>query len=359
MRVFLAVLLFSTLAAAQQAPDVHAPVSSVPVNQMVAPAFTPTVGASPNIDSYTLAAGTHIPVVLKHAISTKSARENDPVYGETSFPVVSNGRIVIPTGTYVQGVIQRSQRPGRVKGRGELVIHFNTMIFSSGYMLLLPGAIDSVPGAETTKMKNGGRKYRKPEHNGQRCRNHRQDRRRRSSFRRGGYWQCERSRNRRFAGRRSRIGLGFSDPRPGRAPRKWYARGYGVGAPHHGATRPRKQELTTAHVRLVLQAAQYYAVNRRTITSIETAHSHEPLSRFLRDRILPLVRRREGRWPLLPFASRDAAAEQTRWRPPRRRSLRPASGLLREPVLRRCYGPCGRRPPPLWLSPLQCLPKCS
>jgi type IV secretion system protein VirB10 len=123
---------------------------------MVAPAFTPTVGASPNTESYTLAAGTHIPVVLKHAISTKSARENDPVYGETSFPVVSNGHIVIPTGTYVQGVIQRSQRPGRVKGRGELVIHFNTMIFSSGYMLLLPGAIDSVPGAETTKMKNGG-----------------------------------------------------------------------------------------------------------------------------------------------------------------------------------------------------------
>ena len=93
-------------------------------------------------------------MVLKHAISTKSARQNDPVYAETSFPVVSNGHIVIPAGTYVQGVIQRSQRPGRVKGRGELVIHFNTLIFPSGYTLMLPGAIDNVPGAEKTDMKD-------------------------------------------------------------------------------------------------------------------------------------------------------------------------------------------------------------
>jgi type IV secretion system protein VirB10 len=163
MRVFLAVLL-STLAAAQQAPlpNVRAPqtVSSAPapVDQRVAPAEAPTVqpigASSPNAEAYTLAAGTRIAVVLKHAISTKSARENDPVYAETSFPVVSNGHIVIPAGTYVQGVIQRSQRPGRVKGRGELVIHFNTMIFSTGYTLLLPGAIDNVPGAEKTEMKD-------------------------------------------------------------------------------------------------------------------------------------------------------------------------------------------------------------
>lgn len=128
------------------------------VNQRVAPITSPTVQpvvtTSPNAESYTLAAGTRIAVVLKHAISTKSARQNDPVYAETSFPVVSNGHVVIPAGTYVQGVIQRSQRPGRVKGRGELVIHFNTLIFPSGYTLMLPGAIDNVPGAEKTDMKD-------------------------------------------------------------------------------------------------------------------------------------------------------------------------------------------------------------
>jgi type IV secretion system protein VirB10 len=164
MRALLAVILLSTLAAAQQAPspDVNAPEterdSPALTDPKAAPVTAPTVhavaGSTPNMEAYTLAAGTRIAVTLKHAISTRNARENDPVYAETSFPVVSDGHVVIPVGTYVQGVIQRSQRPGRIKGRGELVIHFNTLIFPSGYTLLLPGAIDSVPGAEKTDMKD-------------------------------------------------------------------------------------------------------------------------------------------------------------------------------------------------------------
>jgi type IV secretion system protein VirB10 len=164
MRAILAVLILSTMAAAQQAPAPEArepqaiPSHPVLVDPKAAPVTAPTVhqvpASTPGADAYTLAAGTRIAVTLKHAISTKSARENDPVYAETSFPVVSDGRMVIPVGTYVQGVIQRSKRPGRVKGRGELLIHFNTLIFPSGYTLLLPGAIDSVPGAEKTEMKD-------------------------------------------------------------------------------------------------------------------------------------------------------------------------------------------------------------
>ncbi len=147
MRVILAVLL-SSLAAAQQAP-VDSRIAPV-----TAPMVQPLAASSPSGEAYTLSAGTRIAVVLKHAISTKSARENDPVYAETSFPVVMNGHIVIPAGTYVQGVIQRTKRPGRVKGRGELVVHFNTLIFPSGYTLMLPGEIDNVPGAEKTDMKD-------------------------------------------------------------------------------------------------------------------------------------------------------------------------------------------------------------
>ncbi|HWR37032.1 MAG TPA: hypothetical protein VN622_14310 [Clostridia bacterium] len=100
----------------------------------------------------TLPAGTKIPLVLKHAISTKSARENDNVYAETNFPVVLDGKMVVPPGTYVQGVITRIQRPGKVKGRGELLVHFNSMIFPSGYTVLLPGAVDNVPGAEHSQI---------------------------------------------------------------------------------------------------------------------------------------------------------------------------------------------------------------
>jgi type IV secretion system protein VirB10 len=162
MRTFQFLLLLSALAAAQQAPAPGAnspqPASPALTDPKAVPVTSPQVhevpAASPKAEAYTLAAGTRIAVTLKHAITTRSARENDPVYAETSFPVVANGHVVIPVGTYVQGVIQRSVRPGKVKGRGELVIHFNTLIFPSGYTLLLPGSIDNVPGADKTEMKD-------------------------------------------------------------------------------------------------------------------------------------------------------------------------------------------------------------
>ena len=164
MRKILVVLFLSAMAAAQQSPtpEVNAaqpvPAAGSLTTPGAIPVSSPTVHAtspsSPAMDAYTLSAGTRIAVTLKHAITTRSARESDAVYAETAFPVVSNGHVVIPVGTYVQGVIQRSQRPGRVKGRGELVIHFNTLIFPSGYTLLLPGALDNIPSAEKTEMKD-------------------------------------------------------------------------------------------------------------------------------------------------------------------------------------------------------------
>jgi hypothetical protein len=99
-------------------------------------------------------AGTRVPVMLKHAISTKSAKPGDSVYAQTSFPVVVNERVLIPAGTYVQGRISKVERAGRVKGRAEILIHFSTLIYPSGYTVMLPGAIEGVPGAERTSMKD-------------------------------------------------------------------------------------------------------------------------------------------------------------------------------------------------------------
>ena len=101
-----------------------------------------------------LAAGTKLPVVLKQGINTKTARPGDPVYCETNFPVVRNDRILIPAGTYVQGTVTSVKRPGRVKGRAEVLMHFDTLIFPNGYTVALPGAVDNVPGSDTHHMKD-------------------------------------------------------------------------------------------------------------------------------------------------------------------------------------------------------------
>jgi hypothetical protein len=96
----------------------------------------------------TVPAGTRVLLHLKSPINTKNARVGDDVYCETAFPVTQDNLMVIPAYTYVKGRITRVERPGRVKGRAELQVHFTTMIFPDGYTVSLPGSLENTPGAE-------------------------------------------------------------------------------------------------------------------------------------------------------------------------------------------------------------------
>ena len=118
------------------------------------PAPSATPAKAETVKRLVIPAGTKVPVVLQHAISTKHAREGDPIYAHTSFPVVENDRILIPAGTYVQGKIMEVQRAGHIKGRAEMLMHFTTLIFPNGYTVMLGGAIDNVPGSDNTNMKD-------------------------------------------------------------------------------------------------------------------------------------------------------------------------------------------------------------
>ena len=139
MRTITVVFLVCGLAAAQANPGARPD-----------PPAASTIDAS----QLTIPSGTKVPLALKQSISTKNAREGDAVYAVTTFPVVINERIVIPSGTYVQGRISSVKRGGRVKGRAEVLMHFSTLIYPSGYTVVLPGAVENVPGAEKTSMKD-------------------------------------------------------------------------------------------------------------------------------------------------------------------------------------------------------------
>jgi hypothetical protein len=84
--------------------------------------------------------GTHIPLVLHNAISTRSARSGDPVYFETSFPVMIDGKVVIPAGSYVSGEVTESKRAGKIKGRAELGVRLTTIILPNAYQVSLAAA---------------------------------------------------------------------------------------------------------------------------------------------------------------------------------------------------------------------------
>jgi len=114
----------------------------------------PAEPAKTNAHAATIPAGTKIPLLLKQAISTKNAREGDAVYAETAFPFVLDNRVLVPSGTYIQGKISHVERGGRLKGRAEILMHFTSMSYPSGYTVMLPGSVENNPGAEHTSMKD-------------------------------------------------------------------------------------------------------------------------------------------------------------------------------------------------------------
>jgi type IV secretion system protein VirB10 len=111
-------------------------------------------GPQRTIGEVVIPAGTHIPIALKNTISTKSNREGDPIYAQSTFPVAINDQIIVPVGTYVQGKIISIKPAGHIKGRAEVLIHFTSLIYPSGYTVMLPGAIENAPGIDNAKVKD-------------------------------------------------------------------------------------------------------------------------------------------------------------------------------------------------------------
>jgi hypothetical protein len=142
-------------AAAAQPPSQATAPSGVP--SATQGAATPATSSAPAAPSAPAArvevpVGTHLPLVLHNAISTRSARPGDPVYFETVFPIMVDGRVVIPAGSYVSGEVTQSKRAGRVKGRAELAVKLTTMILPNAYEVNLAAAPSNAGtgGGETT-----------------------------------------------------------------------------------------------------------------------------------------------------------------------------------------------------------------
>src|SRR5580765_6165099 len=96
--------------------------------------ITLIIAAAPALaqTEYVVAPGTKVALSLINSISTKHSTAGDRVYLETSFPVLVNGKIVIPVGSYVAGTVTDIKKPGRVKGKGELYIRFDSLTLPNG-----------------------------------------------------------------------------------------------------------------------------------------------------------------------------------------------------------------------------------
>src|SRR6185437_15252765 len=116
----------------------------------------PAAPATPNNtsapQSYTIETGTRIPLALISSVSTKSSSPGDRIYLETAFPIVNGNHIVIPTGSYVTGTVTEVKRPGKVKGRGQLYVRFDSITLPNGITREFRSRLGSVDARSGEKL---------------------------------------------------------------------------------------------------------------------------------------------------------------------------------------------------------------
>ena len=145
MRILFTLIFLCSFASAQESAQPEITPQTPPKN-----ASTPTLTQGPHRSARELIipSGTRIPIALKNTISTKANHEGDPIYARSTFPVAINDRII------VQGKIISIKPAGHIKGRAAVLIHFTSLIYPSGYTVILPGSIENAPGVDNAKVKD-------------------------------------------------------------------------------------------------------------------------------------------------------------------------------------------------------------
>jgi hypothetical protein len=97
-------------------------------------AQTPTASNA----AVTLTSGTKLEVALVRPLWANAAAPGSQIYAQTTFPVVTGDRVIIPAGTYVEGTIEKLTRPTRRSNRAQIEVLFTQIVFANGYVVSLP-----------------------------------------------------------------------------------------------------------------------------------------------------------------------------------------------------------------------------
>lgn len=87
--------------------------------------------------------GAHVLLRMVNSVSTRTAKPGDYVYLRTASPIAAGGRVLVPPGSYVQGVVASARRSGRVSGRAELALRLETLTLPDGRVLRFSPRLDS------------------------------------------------------------------------------------------------------------------------------------------------------------------------------------------------------------------------
>jgi len=80
-------------------------------------------------------AGTHLLLRMENSVSSRTAKTGDGVYFRTVTPLSAGGRIVVPPGSYAQGIVTRAERGKRAHGQAGLEIQLVMLMLTNGEVI--------------------------------------------------------------------------------------------------------------------------------------------------------------------------------------------------------------------------------
>ena len=128
----------------QQPPGSQAP-SPQAANPQGQPQAQPPITApqgypaQPGQPAFMLPPGTKLPLGLLRPLKLKAGRD---IYLQITFPVTVGNQMVIPPGTYIQGVVEKIIRKDRRRERLEFEVRSANMIFLNGYTVPITGTVN-------------------------------------------------------------------------------------------------------------------------------------------------------------------------------------------------------------------------
>jgi hypothetical protein len=132
-------------------PHKAEPTATVAAAPVAPPAPEPTPTPAPTPKPKIVPSGTKLAIVLEQAITTKSAKAEDPVVATLAEDVSVDDEVLLPKGAEVHGHVVSSVRSGRVKGRAQLVVAFSEVRVNSRSYAIDATGFDITAGSSTSK----------------------------------------------------------------------------------------------------------------------------------------------------------------------------------------------------------------
>ena len=113
------------------------PTDVIPAEPMPFPPTAPSAPTPPEILTATLPSGSVLTVRLLDTLNTDRNQAGDRFRASLEEPIVSDGTVVLPRGSIVQGRIIDSQQAGRVSGVAEMTLELSQLRLAGGETVVL------------------------------------------------------------------------------------------------------------------------------------------------------------------------------------------------------------------------------